>query len=105
MKEYIEREAALVEIRNLYPGIPFVKALSQRWHEDNKAYMMCENAVEAIPAADVVEVVRCKDCRYYLNSSDTCELIDTRLQFYNTDKIWTEDSFCAWGERREEEEQ
>ena len=56
MKEYIEREAALVAIKNLYPGIPFVKALRQRWHDDNRAYMQCERAVDAIPAADVVEV-------------------------------------------------
>lgn len=54
------------------------------------------------PTADVIEVVRCKDCKYYLNSNEKCELIDTRLRFYETDKIWTEDCFCAWGERAEE---
>lgn len=55
-----------------------------------------------MPTADVVEVVRCKDCRHYLYSNEKCDLIDTRLNFYATDKIWTNDCFCAWGERRED---
>lgn len=55
------------------------------------------------PTVDAVEVVRCKDCRYYLNSNEKCGLVDTRLRFYETDKVWTEDSFCSWGERRENE--
>ena len=55
-----------------------------------------------IPTVDAVEVVRCKDCKFYLNSNEKCGLIDTRLHFYETDKVWTEDCFCAWGERRED---
>lgn len=51
---------------------------------------------------DLVEVVRCKDCKYYLNSNEKCGLVDTRLLFYETDKVWTEDCFCAWGERNDE---
>lgn len=52
---------------------------------------------------EFVQVVRCKDCKFYLNSNETCELIDTRLHFYETDKVWAEDSFCSWGERKEDE--
>lgn len=50
------------------------------------------------------EVVRCKDCKYYLHSNEKCELIDTRLHFYETDNTWAEDAFCAWGERRDDDE-
>lgn len=56
-----------------------------------------------VPTVDAVKVVRCKDCRYYLNSNEKCGLIDTRLHFYETDKTWTEDCFCSWGERREDD--
>lgn len=56
MAEYIEREAALEAIRNLYPGIPFTKRLMQKWHEENKNFMQCESAIERLPAADVVPV-------------------------------------------------
>ena len=49
---------------------------------------------------DLVRVVRCKDCRYFMWINEKCELIDTRLHFYEADKTWAEDCFCAWGERR-----
>ena len=61
-----------------------------------------EKAIDEIPTVDAVAVVRCKDCRHYLNSAEKCGLIDTRLHFYETDKRWTEDCFCSWGERRSE---
>lgn len=49
------------------------------------------------------ELVRCKDCKYYFKSDEKCQLIDTRLHFYETDKRWAEDSFCSWAERRNDE--
>lgn len=58
MSDYISREAALVAIKNLYPGIPLVKINIPKWHENNKAYMECELAIENLPAADVQEVRR-----------------------------------------------
>ena len=58
MTEYISRKEALVAIKNLYPGVPLVKINLPKWHENNKAYMECELAIEAIPAADVAPVRR-----------------------------------------------
>ena len=61
-----------------------------------------DEAVEAVKEklnAMPREVVRCKDCKFYLNSSEKCALIDTRLNFYETDKRWTEEDYCSWGER------
>ena len=51
---------------------------------------------------EFVQVVRCKECRFYLQSNEKCELVDTRLRFYETDKTWTGDCFCSWGERTED---
>lgn len=45
-------------------------------------------------------LIRCKDCKHYLDSNEKCDLIDTRLNFYATDKRWNGDSFCSWAERR-----
>ena len=67
------------------------------------AWRDAQKAIDDAPTVDAVEVVRCKDCKYYLNSNEKCGLVDTRLRFYETDKVWTEDCFCAWGERREDE--
>lgn len=57
-------------------------------------YHIFEDTIESIPTADVVEVVRCKDCVHHINAPKTtdvwCERIDGLLQ-----KDW----FCADGER------
>ena len=59
-------------------------------------------AIEAVPSIDAVPVVRCKDCKYYFASDEKCQMVDTRLHFYECDKRWTEESYCSWGERKEE---
>ena len=56
-----------------------------------------------VPIVDAVEVVRCRDCKFYLYSEEMCGLLNTRLHFYETDNVWTRDCFCAWGKRREDE--
>jgi hypothetical protein len=56
--------------------------------------------IDDAPTVDAVPVVRCRDCKYYLHSNEKCELIDTRLHFYETRNRWTDDDFCAWGERK-----
>lgn len=57
--------------------------------------------IEDASDADVVEVVRCKDCKHYYFADNripqeqrfTCDLDGDR---------WTADSFCSFAERREE---
>lgn len=48
------------------------------------------------PTADVVEVVRCKDCKYHkdLDGGVQCQRIDGLLMIFP-------DDFCSYGERRE----
>ena len=50
--------------------------------------------INAISAADVVEVVRCKDCKYNLGTKK-CLNPDS---FFAVPK---DDDFCSYGERRE----
>ena len=82
------------------PRYSDMDALIHEYYKNPTYQNLCK-AKNNAPAADVVEVVRCKDCRHCLNSNEKCNLIDTRLHFYETDKQWTGDSFCSWGERRE----
>lgn len=51
MDEYIERETAIDRLEKLFQ----LQAPTAR------------TIIEAIPAADVVPVVRCKDCRYSMD--------------------------------------
>ena len=47
--------------------------------------------IKSMPTADVVEVVRCKDCKH--RNGSACD--------YSA--VWVrENGFCQWGERREE---
>lgn len=63
--------------------------------DDMKGYL------DDAPTIDAVPVVRCKDCKYYMDSNEKCELVDTRLRFYSTNKRWTNESYCSWGERKD----
>lgn len=71
---------------------------------------LIENLIQKQPTADVAEVVRCKDCKYYekktgyclknsyFKDSDgmSCSPADSRdFTFFN------EDDFCSFGARKE----
>ena len=80
-KEYIEREAAIEELkrRDFLPVI-------------------VKHAIEAVPAADVAPVVRCEDCLYSTERYGHMECIHG-VSYRNT---WNKpDFFCAYGERKE----
>lgn len=72
----------------------------------------CEDVpnIMAIPAADVVEVVRCKDCKHrkaykhycekgYMNIKAVCDL-DSADPYELSRNAEDDDWFCADGERR-----
>ena len=77
-------------------------SLKQKWlfhGKDGKPY--CDE-IDAMPTADVVEVVRCRDCMWnYIHVTPKghdyhiCRLMN--LAFDNND-----DFFCAYGEKRNE---
>lgn len=52
--------------------------------------------IDALPRADVVEVVRCKDCKYHrdLTGGVECKRLDGLLMPLPND-------FCSYGERKE----
>lgn len=54
--------------------------------------------LEQEPTVDAVPVVRCKDCKWYnTTASEKCVAYDA---FWATEP----DDYCAWGERREDEQ-
>ena len=59
---------------------------------------MLEWCSARVPSADVVEVVRCKDCIHFNDYNDSCEQCWGGLE--NPD----EDEFCSRGERKETNE-
>lgn len=84
MAEYIEREALLLRID---------------CHGTNKFGMLDEDIrafIKAQPAADVAEVVRCKDCNGSQVSDDGKYIICCRLGVRTG--FW---DFCSCGERKD----
>ena len=81
MAKYIEREAA-------------IKAAKHAWAKNLEP----SQYIEALPAADVAPVVRCKDCKYIVEATVNsngfliCHIND--MEISPTD-------FCSYGERKE----
>ena len=80
-KEYIEREALIAEYDRVHKG---------------PAGGARKLMVEA-PAADVVEVVRCKDCEFYNTEYHFKGEGWCKNNYYTA----TDDHFCSCGERKE----
>lgn len=98
MREYISREAAINKLLQCaddynpdYSDITVAHAVSK---------------IKEISAADAVDVVRCKDCKYgvptkngFLNDMIACENEDSPCGYSSW--LCQPDWFCADGERRE----
>ena len=58
----------------------------------DKAIDAVISIIEELSAADVVPVVRCKDCKHYCGHPDDCMLLRTCVY---------ENFYCEYGEREE----
>ena len=106
MSRYIDREAVLKIIGDNCPH----DKCGYNTEEEMGAGVACYHImkdVEALPPADVVEVVRCRDCRRWKDTS--CDTIigehwgECRkpLGDYRYCEI-AENDYCSYGERIEE---
>lgn len=91
MKEYIPREDALNFETKITAAPSDIQAISQ-------GMALYAEHIKAIPAADVVEVVRCRDCAHFKQfigrPDGTCDEP-------NIDTLPFGDDFCIWGRRKE----
>ena len=75
-------------------------AYSACCYETPECYM-ARKEIKALPSADVVEVVRCKDCKYWTewaNGTGSCSRF--ALDWIGTDA----DDFCSMAERKDNED-
>lgn len=106
MAEYIEREAVKKQMNAT------CRNCDARFDERECGRCGMEWAreiVRTVPAADVVEVVRCKDCKHYEESTGWCmkhsHFVDSNGFFCYPDespewKMFEEKDFCSYGEKR-----
>ena len=90
--ELVEQEEEYIfsVVKRMYVDVDkdeLVKALAYDRDQYEKGYSDGRMAREA-------EIVRCKDCKYYLKAERMCK--DT----YGFDRWWKPDDFCSYGERR-----
>lgn len=91
MAEYIEREALLLSIRD-DPEI------------NGKNFAMVKRHIEEASAADVVEVVRCKDCkRCFQHITKRHKQLMWLCMRHDLDLCVRPDDYCSYGERKETE--
>ena len=97
MAEYIEREALLNRMEKRLASLR--KDYGDYDHYTDGFEEGCV-AVEDADAADVLEVVRCKDCKHWdcyggedSHKGDCNELV-------GLDSCMYEDDFCSYGERK-----
>lgn len=92
MAEYLNKQTALDAILAEYPDAHYPEWYAER--------------IKALPAADVVPVVRCKDCKHFNHERMECE-----NEAVSTDheggaqyslNFWLDD-FCSYGERKDGE--
>ena len=65
-----------------------------------KGWNACLKSVLQQPTADVVEVVRCRDCKYRKLDKLFQEKHYCYLRNVNGGKYCNDDDFCSYGERR-----
>lgn len=85
----MEYKNRLVRMGDIFPnGVFFVN--------ENNVMKSLDELIERIhkaPSVDAVEVVRCKDCRFWHKDTVSCE-------FVTADTNWYAEDFCSYGERR-----
>ena len=104
MAEYIEREALSADIRESYCKLNEIYETLRfdREREICRGELgtFCEilMRIKDFPAADVVEVVRCKDCKHMEIVGECNGRYCHNWGFFNGAG---DDGFCNYGERRE----
>lgn len=99
-KRYIDADKLIDEL-NYNTALTWARGLGSAWwsHAVNLKDNMLK-CIDRMPTADVVEVVRCKDCKhatFYACKNDACYRgIICEYQIGTDD----ENFFCSYGERR-----
>lgn len=94
MTEYITKGQAVDEVWDAFTS-----------RDDPDLGRVIEENIERLPAADVVEVVRCKDCKYKNMESGEFDGLEPACRFWtDADAIYPVfvdmNGFCSEGRRR-----
>lgn len=94
MKEFIERAALLNE---------FCRDNCERQYDGTCHNCRMTDIIADFPAADVVEVVRCRDCKWFNHYTMECESDDVATDHEGGASFsinFGTDDFCSYGQRK-----
>ena len=104
MTKYIDADALLA----LYDPPP--EGVNEWDNYTTTISVIRQNIIDA-PAADVAEVVRCKDCYYWTRDEDKTDgfcLCDRRTNLIEAINLMApytkENDYCSWGQREEDQD-
>lgn len=106
MPRYFDADEALRMIRNSKQDCPFVDGKKSVWDVAHDCAISC---VDAVPTADVVEVVRCKDCEFKHITSSCRVMCKRNAKKSKLNNEWygltaTDDNhYCSYGKRKVQE--
>lgn len=109
MARYIDADKLSEKVWNSQHDNPHIDGRTRQNHHNEHNHFL--RMIYDEPTADVVEVVRCKDCKH--RETVCCPMYSEEYQTYDDDGYsevdlittdWTEDDgFCHCGVKREEE--
>ena len=95
MADYIERQAAI----DAFNRIKNTLKNPETAHYDTLMFYEIEDVLEDVEPADVVPVIRCRDCKYsHMTYDGKCKYCD--IWFPDEDEYMDGDYFCASAEQR-----
>ena len=96
MSDYIEREGAVKIIERLAKQLE--PPINIRIADVRSGVLSAKWLVEDMQSTDVVEVVRCKDCKWHF---EQCNFVGCNHDNMSEAIIGYPDDFCSYGERAE----
>ena len=91
---YVEKEKVLEIAKDEYYS---------DFHRSMADLTSLRELLEDTPTADVVEVVRCKDCKWYQNL-EIVDKVQTRcFNLAGLSRVCNPNDFCSYGERKDGE--
>lgn len=94
MTEYIEREALIDAFEYADPDVCAV--YPDQYSKWGYGIESVRDVIRSVPAADVVPVIRCKDCIHYI-AGYCCRDVKSRTNMVK----YEPDDFCSYAVRRE----
>lgn len=86
----------LIDVDKLISSLGWLVESGMTGNKTKAVLKLAIQTADGQPTVDAVEVIRCKDCRYYDAENHNC------LDELGYARVWEEDDYCSFAERREE---